>query len=176
MIDLYKQQLRLESFKRLNYTACVKILKKHDKANTDRPLSAKVLRLLEDEPLQTMASLDELKNELEIFFAQEFCDGNRAIAKTQLLLKQNVAGYWQLFQLGVRTGCAVVLLVWCLWDCVVDQTDNNLWLNPVMSTYKFCGSLLLLVWCWGVAVYVFNRVRINYIYIFEFKPQDCLSY
>jgi hypothetical protein len=42
--------------------------------------------------------------------------------------------------------------------------------------YKFCGSLLLLAWCWGINVYVFNRARINYIYIFEFKPQDCLTY
>jgi hypothetical protein len=45
-----------------------------------------------------------------------------------------------------------------------------------MQVYKFCGSLLLLAWCWGLNVYMFNMARINYIYIFEFRPQDCLSW
>jgi hypothetical protein len=134
LVDLYKQQVRLETFKMLNYTACMKILKKFDKHNPETRLSPKVLRALKREPFQTMTLLDESKEDLELFFAREFCSDNKAMAKTQLLLKQNAAGYWQLFQLGVRTGAAVVLLMWCLWDCAVDDArEHNLWNDPVMS-------------------------------------------
>ena len=168
--------MRLNTFKDLNYTACVKVLKKYDKTSGCPPISPKILQSLESKPFQSTTLLEELKEQLEAFFAREFCGSNRAIARPQLLLKKNVATYWQLFQLGVRTGIAVVLLLWCVWDTVVDNSRrHNLWNDPVMSVYKFCGSMLLLLWCWGINVYVFNRARINYLYMFEFKPSDCLS-
>jgi SPX domain protein involved in polyphosphate accumulation len=134
LVDLYRQQIRLETFKMLNYTACVKILKKFDKCSPAEAISSKVLQALKREPFLTMTLLKESKDELEVFFAAQFCDNNTMIARTQLKLKQNVAGYWQLFQLGVRTGAAVVLLMWCLWDCLVDDAKrHNLWVDPVMS-------------------------------------------
>jgi hypothetical protein len=176
LVELYRQYLRLETFKDLNYTACVKMLHKYDKTSGFAPISSRILLSFEKLPFYSTSLLGDLQEQIELFFASEYCGSNRIIAKTQLMLKKNVATNWQLFRVGEHTGVAVVLLFWCMWDAIVDDSHrHNLWDDPVMSVYTFCGCILLLLWCWGINVYVWNKAGINYIYMFEFRPQDCLS-
>lgn len=76
---------------------------------------------------------------------------------------------WDLFSLGTRFGLAVLLLVWVLWDCVMDvhlRPKGLYWTSTVLIVYRGLGCLLLAAWCWLVSLWVWTRAGINYMYLF----------
>jgi len=64
------------------------------------------------------------------------------------------------------------------WDCVwglVAHGHSTIGRRTAFPVFRACGGLLLVHWFWAVSVYVWNRYRINYIYLFEFDPRIVLS-
>ena len=47
--------------------------------------------------------------------------------------------------------------------------------TPAFPVFRACGGLLVIHWCWGISTLVWNRFRINYIYLFEFDPRTVNS-
>ena len=43
--------------------------------------------------------------------------------------------------------------------------------RTAFPVFRACGGLLLVHWFWGMSVYVWNRYRINYIFLFDFDPR-----
>jgi hypothetical protein len=48
--------------------------------------------------------------------------------------------------------------------------------SMVAQLYGGMVSVLLLALLFGLNIYVWQRVRINYVFIFEFNPRDYLSF
>lgn len=42
--------------------------------------------------------------------------------------------------------------------------------RTAFPVFRACGGLVLLHWFWGISTYVWNRYRINYIFLFDFNP------
>ena len=125
----------LEKFCVLNLTALYKIMKKHDKLlsmSAGVPGAIPLLSTAEvTESLRvstsflTPAALLKLKDRLEDLYASLFCNGSADIAKAELTMKNpeyKVSVPRKAFRLGVRIGIVLLLLVWVVWDVIVDFT------------------------------------------------------
>ena len=109
---------------------------------------------------------------VERTFADLYCNGNLPVARTTLLLKQNKESDWWTLWLGLRLGVLLVLLCWVLWDCIVDAVvvrpvPFDFFNEGVFRVYRGIGCLILAVWLWGINIYVWTSVRINFRYLFE---------
>lgn len=75
-------------------------------------------------------------------------------------------------------GMCSILSLWVCWDCVwgrLSRGESTIAGRAAFPVFRGCGGLLLLQWFWGCSVYVWNRYRINYIYLFDFNPRIVLS-
>ena len=55
------------------------------------------------------------------------------------------------FVLGVRVGVGAVLLLWVLWDTIVDPPNgSDVWHDPALFVYRGMGNLIFLLWL-GIA-------------------------
>ncbi len=78
------------------------------------------------------------------------------------------------FSLGYRLGMCSVLVCWVAWDCIwgyVKDRRSTIGGTTAFPVFRACGGLLLVHWFWGFSAYVWNRCRINYIFLFDFDPR-----
>lgn len=65
----------------------------------------------------------------------------------------------------------VQLFAWVLWDCIVDSrlrpADQDLWVELILPVYRGSGCLLLVLWCAGFSLYIWDRYRINYPFLLD---------
>lgn len=135
------------------------------------PLKKKTVAWAAELPCFESLELQALISDIEEFFAAVFCSGDVATARLDLLVKVERPTNWLDFEAGLRIGCVGLLLVWALWDCLVDSTiqasSASRQISASIPVYRGCGCLILLVWCWGLDIYVWTRARVNYLFIFD---------
>eukprot|EP00658_Telonema_sp_P-2_P006906 TRINITY_DN12595_c0_g1_i1.p1 TRINITY_DN12595_c0_g1~~TRINITY_DN12595_c0_g1_i1.p1 ORF type:complete len:762 (+),score=173.48 TRINITY_DN12595_c0_g1_i1:164-2449(+) len=198
LIEVYRELSLLKNFGVLNYTGFTKILKKfvkHRKKIFSKPeleqVHAKHKELQGELQAKEFAmhqgSLDSMIKQVEERFADMFTSGDMVEARGELLVKQRKSIDWSLFVMGVRIGLTVVLGFWLLWDSVVDprivlnkchlsSEDRSLVDAAAFPVYRLCGCVNLVVWCWGLSLYVWNRNRINALYLFELAPNTTANF
>jgi hypothetical protein len=49
-------------------------------------------------------------------------------------------------------------------------------IRPVLVVYRILMLLCLLMWAWGMDLYVWSKYRVNYTFIFEFSPYAHFGY
>jgi hypothetical protein len=57
-----------------------------------------------------------------------------------------------------------------VWGLVKDG-NSTIGGRTAFPVFRACGGLLLVHWFWGMSVYIWNRYRINYIFLFDFDPR-----
>ena len=113
---------------------------------------------------------------MEKAYASWFCEGNLTQARAQMLPKvgDGLQTDWSQLRLGYRLGISLTLLLWIGWDCIwqiYKYGNATIGGTAAFPVFRACGGLLLIHWCWGVSTFVWNRFRINYIFLFEFDPR-----
>lgn len=49
---------------------------------------------------------------------------------------------------------------WALWDCIADDSlGKDVWHDPAFKIYRGLGNLVLLVYMWGVNIWVSEGER-----------------
>lgn len=77
-------------------------------------------------PLVTLTdTLDALLENMQTAFALVFCEGDFHIAHMELLARRRPSIDWTVVQLGARLGIAFTLLIWALWDVLVDSSHHK---------------------------------------------------
>ena len=90
LVDLYRETKKLENFGILNYTGCVKILKKFDKITKGNLSQRTNLQDFVFAPSNfSQSKLCALQNNIEQSFAFKFTNANREIARGMLLAKRS---------------------------------------------------------------------------------------
>jgi len=181
LVDLYRETKKLENFGILNYTGCVKILKKYDKI-TKKELSKQLdLESYVFSPNSKTEHLCGLQKRIEQSFAFKFTNGNRQVARGMLLAKRTDSQWesqdWNVFSLGLRLGVMLLLMVWFFWDCFVDTRSNDVsskddWDTKVdrpLLLIKVTGAITLMWWLWCLNVYVWTQSRVHFMYILELQ-------
>ena len=178
-VALFRDLSLLENYTMLNYTAFVKIVKKHDKM-LHRRLSEKVMPIVSASPFCRAELAHSLLKGVEVFFSEIFCNGERRVARSALMMKHREDSRARGgASLGVRSGICVTLALWVVWDgyMVKLEQPDPLFISetPAFPIFRMVFGLLLLLWCWGVSVRVWVEARINYIYMMGFRPKASRS-
>ena len=153
------------------------------------------------------SELAALKQRHLNLYARVFCQGSQQVAKSSLLIENvgDITGKesskWDAknFRIGLRIGLVVSLIVWNVWDCVIDfsieeaSTNLNfgqchmsdvdiaselagtpvieLWFTKIFPIWRGLFALVLALWCWGGLLWVWNTCRINYLLMLELDPR-----
>lgn len=172
---LFRNMRDLENFKMINYAACSKILKKHDKM-VGTPLKAIMMPWVQEQDFYTV-DLNEIIKRTEHAYANIFCGGDIIVARHEMITKTSRVGTWRAFHLGLRSGFVIVLMVWFLWDCVFDPSKNwSLWDDNALYVYRSTGLCILLVWFWGLNLYVWHRFKVNYLLVLDFDSRSTMNH
>lgn len=172
--DNYRTAKLLHNYCIMNYTGFIKIAKKFDKTFPTHKGMFKGKNCDDGRQAELLAS------RMEKIYAKWFCDGNVKEAQAQLLSKRGdgLMMDWTQLRLGYRLGMCSILALWVAWDCVWGQLALNevsIGGRTAFPVFRGVFGLLSWHWFWGFAVYVWNRFRINYIYLFEFDPRNISS-
>eukprot|EP00522_Entomoneis_paludosa_P006853 CAMPEP_0172440198 /NCGR_PEP_ID=MMETSP1065-20121228/911_1 /TAXON_ID=265537 /ORGANISM="Amphiprora paludosa, Strain CCMP125" /LENGTH=924 /DNA_ID=CAMNT_0013188983 /DNA_START=235 /DNA_END=3009 /DNA_ORIENTATION=- len=175
IVDQYRTAKLLHNYAIMNYTAFVKIVKKHDKINPDQKGKYKNA-IRPSQICDEGKAVEALAQRLEYYYAIWFCGGNRSEACAQMLPKKGdgLEMDWGQLRLGYRLGMCTILGLWVCWDCiwgVVAEHSTTIGERTAFPVFRACGGLLTLQWFWGMSTWVWSRYRINYIYLFDFDPR-----
>lgn len=183
---LYRTCERLESFAFLNVILCIKILKKYDKYHsqngTSLPLYPNLMETLVYEssfgspikPNNPYNRLQYLQNRLIELCAEFGCDGDLVEAKGKLKMTKGEEREEDTWTLGIRCGIVFVLLIWFLWDAIVDPGEGQtLWNDPAIYLFSFLGNLVVYDWLWGFNVYVWEKAHVNYLVLLDLNANHC---
>lgn len=190
--ELYRGILLLKDFKMHNYTAFVKILKKHDKLSPNLNLHVRCMARLNALHVFASTELHAIQMQVEMVFARDFTfsggDGGskgqnahdaRKQALTILKPQSHSMSHLVTFRLGLLLGLSLALFVVLgfLGHFVALRTGTavSVALTPVLPVYRGLFLVILHLWFWGLNVHNFRRTRINYQFIFEIDPKTELQ-
>ncbi|CAN0564808.1 unnamed protein product [Ectocarpus sp. 12 AP-2014] len=59
-----------------------------------------------------------------------------------------------------------------MWDCIADDSlGKDVWHDPAFKIYRGLGNLVLLVYMWGVNIWVWKRFGIDYERCLSLDPK-----
>lgn len=108
-------------------------------------------------------------------YAKLFERGNLLKAKVRLLSKISTSPQRKSFvlRLGIKVGITLMLILWNLFNLYVTPSGHIAsGMSCFTPIYRALGGCILLIWLWGLNVWVWSRYRINHVFIFEFNPQN----
>ncbi|CAN0336870.1 unnamed protein product, partial [Ectocarpus sp. 12 AP-2014] len=126
-----------------------------------------------EQPLFSARDLNGTLAGAELLYASLFCNGDVDVARTALTFKasSSLRGNRR-FDFGYRLGAATVLLAWAMWDCIADDSlGKDVWHDPAFKIYRGLGNLVLLVYMWGVNIWVWKRFGIDYERCLSLDPK-----
>ncbi|CAN0227530.1 unnamed protein product [Ascophyllum nodosum] len=194
IVELYNDCNRLLSFKMLNYDACVRLVELHCRrlgvegvsgsspedssgagiASSHPLMREKSMKMwLLEHPLFESRDLNRTLAGTELLYASLFCNGDVDVARTALTFKvsSSIRGNRR-FGFGFRLGVAIVLLVWAVWDCLIDESrGKDVWHDPAFVIFRGLGNLILLVYMWGLNIWVWRRFGIDYERCLSLDPK-----
>ena len=176
-VDLYRQMNYLTNYTIINYTAFVKICKKHDK-ETNVPTTKKLMFMVEQKGFAKATALNKIVSTMERLYADEFCGRNITVARSDLVVKKRGHNAdFELMHMGFRMGVIAMLVCWVVWVLAVDSIVKP---NPsqlpatVFVVYRGMSTLVLAQWCWVFCLWAWESARVNYMYLFEFDPHNAM--
>eukprot|EP00696_Hemimastix_kukwesjijk_P008245 gnl/Hemi2/20436_TR6785_c0_g3_i1.p1 gnl/Hemi2/20436_TR6785_c0_g3~~gnl/Hemi2/20436_TR6785_c0_g3_i1.p1 ORF type:complete len:591 (+),score=178.57 gnl/Hemi2/20436_TR6785_c0_g3_i1:510-2282(+) len=178
-MTFYSNAEHLKSFSTLNHTGFFKICKKYAKkailykTDATTAVQEKFIESLERQPFNNNDTVKDLLREAERMFANVFAGGELSAAKAKL----------RVVRLHARTADILRVGMYCGWICALLAIVVILLLNlnpspdyqatkffATFTVYRALGLPLLMIWFWGVNVWIWARYRINYVFIFGFDP------
>lgn len=175
---LYRKIVQLESFCYLNVFLSVKILKKYDNMgiSDDHKLYSSYLEsVYKTEFAQWLDAnhrIGSLKRRIVETYADLCCDGDRFEAKGKLDFFEVRHTKAEMRSSGVRLGVAVVLLLWFLWESIMEAGNGNtLWNDPAIYVYAFLGNVVIHDILWALNVHVWESAHVNYLVLLDLRAE-----
>ncbi|CAI0394441.1 unnamed protein product [Linum tenue] len=158
-VEFYQKLRLLKSYSFLNTLAFSKIMKKYDKI-TSRSASAAYMRMVDNSYLGSSDDVTRLMERVEATFIKHFSNANRSKGMSILRPKAKRERHRTTFTMGFFSGCAAAqeLTKQCLSVC------------------SFFGFIVLHIVMYAANIYFWRRYRVNYSFIFGFKPGTELGY
>jgi hypothetical protein len=72
---------------------------------------------------------------------------------------------------GKKSLPILIGLTKCSFLAINITTDLAIKIRPILMCYRMMAMICLLVWGWGVDMYIWAKYRVNYVFIFEFDPR-----
>lgn len=173
--SLYKKIKDVENFSFLNVLLFIKISKKHDRVckRCIYPVYPELMdTVIYTKDFGKVRLLDGriqgFKLKLQEACAEFSCDNDMMEAKGKLVMYKGGVNTVDLWEMGYSAGLVVMLLVWFIWEAVVEPANGQtLWNDPAIYLYSFLGNLVVYQWLWAADVYVWEKTNINYLFLLD---------
>ncbi|KAI3761968.1 hypothetical protein L1987_52391 [Smallanthus sonchifolius] len=154
-IEFHEKLRLLKNYVFLNQLAFSKIMKKYDK----------VTKLIE---------------RVESSFVKHFCNGNHHKGMSTLKPNARRQRHQDTFFVGCFFGCSLALLVAIIVNAharyLLNKGGATRYMNTIFPLYSLFGFLVLHMLMYAANVYYWTQYRVNYSFIFRFKPGTELGY
>ncbi|PWA71366.1 SPX domain, EXS [Artemisia annua] len=179
LIEFHQKLRHLKSYSFLNQLAFSKIMKKYDK-NTSRNASKAYLDMVEKSYLKQSDEVAKLMESVETVFIEHFSNGNRGLGKKMLRQKAKTDRHRVTFFTGCFAGFSLALIVAIILLIhvrkLLKSNGRDKYMTNVFPLYSVFGYIVLHLLMYAGNVYYWKRFRVNYSFIFGFKPNTELGY
>ena len=201
--DLYRTLQHLRNYAILNYTGLLKLAKKYDKKYEEAleeerckaaarggdilvapsPLLSEWTAEVSASPFVAPEELEELCTQLEKAFAYAYCEGSVQEARATLLVRKVRPNSTLILSLGLRSGLAIGLVAWFVWDLIIDSyvlhlgdwrykaAERQVWLTTQLPLFRAGGALVITQFLWALCLHIWNKARINFEFMLDFGPK-----
>lgn len=177
--EFYQQLRLLKSYCFLNVLAFSKIMKKYDKI-TSRSASKAYLEMVDNSYLGTSDEVNKLIERLEATFIKHFANGNRRKGMKSLKPGHKREKHRTTFFVGLFTGCTIALIVAIIVSlhgrALIDHVERDKYMKTIFPLYSLFGFIVLHMLMYGANTFFWRRYRVNYPFIFGFKPGTELGF
>ncbi|XP_047310260.1 phosphate transporter PHO1 homolog 9-like [Impatiens glandulifera] len=177
--EFYKQLRLLKNYSFLNQMAFSKIMKKYDKI-TSRNASKAYLQMVDKSYLGSSDEVSKLIERVESTFIKHFSNGNRRKGMKTLKPQARREKHRTTFVMGLFVGCAIALLLAVIVIIQVKNILNSpgrqIYMDNIFPLYSFFGLIILHMLMYAGNLFFWRRYRVNYSFIFGFKPGTELGY
>ena len=169
---LYRKLSELETYRLLNRTLIIKILKKYDKVHKPQkePIFELLMATVDFYRLGNGRKLEAFNADVEDLYADFFCDGLREEAQGKLTLAKGDHRPKKMFILAGKMGIFLTLIAWFFFDVSVSESLAGNYFaarDPAVYVYAFVAALIVYRWIWGFNVYMWDSVGIDYILLLD---------
>ncbi|CAI0462926.1 unnamed protein product [Linum tenue] len=178
-VEFYQKLRLLKSYSFLNTLAFSKIMKKYDKI-TSRSASAAYMRMVDNSYLGSSDDVTRLMERVEATFIKHFSNANRSKGMSILRPKAKRERHRTTFTMGFFSGCAAALFIALILIIrarnIMDKAGRQQYMVTMFPLYSFFGFIVLHIVMYAANIYFWRRYRVNYSFIFGFKPGTELGY
>lgn len=179
LVELYKGLGYLKTYRSLNMMAFVKILKKFDKVTT-KEVQPIYLKVVESSYFNSSDKAIRLMEDVEELFVRHFAEGDKRKAMKYLKPNQREESHTTTFFIGLFTGGFAALFIgYCIMAHIAGmytQQSNRVYMSTSYPVLSMFSLFFLHLFLYGCNIFMWRKTRINYTFIFEFKPTKELKY
>ncbi|GBG77174.1 hypothetical protein CBR_g23500 [Chara braunii] len=180
LVEFYRGMCLLKSFSSLNMAAFGKILKKHDKLAGWKASRTYLSAIEQSAHFTTSTKVTKMIANVENAYTKHFAKDDHRRAMKDLRPISQSASHIVTFFLGFFCGCIVALLAsFRVMMYAVGEKDSvggSSYMESVFPVFSVLILIQLQVFFYGVCVYLWYTVRINYAFIFDFTPGTELGF
>ncbi|XP_076941750.1 phosphate transporter PHO1 homolog 3-like [Bidens hawaiensis] len=178
-IEFHEKLRFLKNYAFLNQLAFSKIMKKYDKI-TSRNASDAYLQMVEESYLSQSDEVSKLIERVEAAFVKHFYNGNRHQGMNTLRPKAKREKHRITFFVGCFFGFSLALMIAIIVSVhardLLKSEGRTQYMNTIFPLYSMFGFLVLHILMYSGNVYFWTRYRVNYSFIFGFKPGTELGF
>ncbi|KAK4797643.1 hypothetical protein SAY86_029969 [Trapa natans] len=178
-VHFYQKLRLLKSYCFMNQMAFSKIMKKYDKI-TSRSASKSYLKMVDESFLGSSDDVNRLMERVEATFTKHFANGNRGKGMAVLRPTARRERHRITFLLGCFFGCSIALTVAVLLVVrlrgVFNSPGRTQYMDTIFPLYSLFGFIVLHVLLYAANIFFWRRYRVNYSFIFGFKPGTEMHY
>ncbi|XVF85891.1 hypothetical protein PTKIN_Ptkin17bG0154200 [Pterospermum kingtungense] len=181
-VEFYQKLRLLKSYSFLNTLAFSKIMKKYDKI-TSRSASKSYMRMVDNSYLGSSDEVTKLMERVEATFIKHFSNANRTKGMNILRPKAKRERHRITFSTGFFAGCLASLFLALIMvirarkfmDKAHDQ-ERTKYMATMFPLYSLFGFVVLHMVMYAINIFYWRKYRVNYAFIFGFKPGTELGY
>ncbi|KAG8366398.1 hypothetical protein BUALT_Bualt17G0075500 [Buddleja alternifolia] len=178
-VEFYHKLRLLKGYSFLNIMAFSKIMKKYDKISS-RSASKSYMKMVDNSYLGSSDEVSKLMERVEVTFIKHFSNSNRSKGMNMLRPKKKKELHRVTFSTGFFVGCTVSLILALILIVrarkILDEQSQILYMETMFPLYSLFGFIVLHMLMYAGNIYFWRRYRVNYSFIFGFKPGTELGY
>ncbi|KAB2031722.1 hypothetical protein ES319_D05G324800v1 [Gossypium barbadense] len=178
-VEFYQKLRLLKSYSFLNTLAFSKIMKKYDKI-TSRSASRSYMKMVDNSNLGSSDDVTKLLERVEATFIKHFSNANRTKGMNILRPKAKRERHRVTFSTGFLAGCMASLLLALIMIIrlrrIMDSRGRTIYMETMFPLYSLFGFIVLHMLMYAIDIFYWRKYRVNYAFIFGFKPGTELGY
>uniref|UniRef100_A0A7N0V7P2 Uncharacterized protein n=1 Tax=Kalanchoe fedtschenkoi TaxID=63787 RepID=A0A7N0V7P2_KALFE len=178
-VEFYHKLKLLKCYSFLNILAFSKIMKKYDKA-TARNASKPYIAMVEASYIGSSEDVTKLMERVEETFIKHFTNSNRSkgmnILRPKPKRERHSVSLLTGFFAGGTTALIVALILIIRARHLLEKKGTGTYMQTMFPLYSFFGFIVLHMIFYALNIYFWRKYRVNYAFIFGFKPGTELGY